>query len=100
MKFEEERAAHEARIAKLEQEMTQVFQVKVAEKEARMKQNEEDLYQKHRESREQLERKRQELEEKKRRLEASLKQQTPGAVPGNEKVDAKVKPKKTGLFGK
>jgi septin 7 len=99
LKFEEEKAAHEARIAKLETEMTQVFSVKVAEKEARMKQNEEELYQKHRESREQLERKRQELEEKKRRLEASLKQQS-GTVPAAEKIEAKTKPKKTGLFGK
>jgi septin 7 len=90
LKFEEERAAHEAKMAKLENEMKQVFEMKVAEKEAKMRQNEEDLYTRHRESREALEKKRLELEEKKRRLEGK------GAIP----VSDKTKPKKTGLFSK
>jgi septin family protein len=43
MKFEEERAAHEAKMAKLEAEMKQVFEMKVAEKEAKMRQTEEEV---------------------------------------------------------
>ena len=73
--------------------MKQVFQMKVAEKEAKMRQNEEEvllfclksgailyltlfsaqLYAKHRELRESIERQRAELEEKKRRLEGGEK---------------------------
>ncbi|KAJ3212357.1 hypothetical protein HDU67_003874 [Dinochytrium kinnereticum] len=67
-KFEEERTAHEAKMAKMEAEMKAVFQQKVAEKEAKLKQSEDDLYARHREMKEQLEKQRQELEEKKRRL--------------------------------
>ena len=87
LKFEEERAAHESKMAKLEAEMKQVFEMKVAEKEAKMRQNEQELYEKHRESREAIERKRRELEEKKNRLEGKL------AI-----TPEKLKPKKTGLF--
>jgi len=73
LKFEDERAAHETKMTKLEAEMKQVFQMKVAEKEAKMRQNEEELYAKHRELRESIERQRMELEEKKRRLEGEKK---------------------------
>ncbi|KAI3643802.1 hypothetical protein MP228_009966 [Amoeboaphelidium protococcarum] len=99
LKFEEERAAHEAKIAKLEAEMKQVFEAKVAEKEAKMRANEEELYTKHRESREAIERKRAELEEKKRRLEAGRG----AAAIGNSTTQdsgGKIKLKKTGIFGK
>lgn len=69
-KMAEERALHEAKLAKMENEMKLVFQQKVAEKEAKLKQSEEELYARHREMRDALEKQRGELEEKKRRLES------------------------------
>ncbi|KIS68154.1 putative cell division control protein CDC3 [Mycosarcoma maydis] len=69
-KMAEERAIHEARLRKMENEMKLVFQQKVAEKEAKLKQSEEELYARHREMRDALEKQRQELEEKRRRLES------------------------------
>ncbi|KAJ3155510.1 hypothetical protein HDU89_006473 [Geranomyces variabilis] len=69
-KFEEEKLAHEQKMAKMEAEMKAVFQQKVAEKENKLKQSEEELYARHREMKDQLEKQRLELEEKKRRLEA------------------------------
>ncbi|KAI8818436.1 Septin-domain-containing protein [Fimicolochytrium jonesii] len=68
-KFDDERAAHEQKMAKMEAEMKAVFQQKVAEKENKLKQSEEELYARHREMKEQLDKQRIELEEKKRRLE-------------------------------
>jgi len=68
-KLAEERALHDAKLAKMETEMKMVFQQKVNEKEARLKQSEEELYQRHREMKEALEKQRLELEDKKRRLE-------------------------------
>ena len=47
-----------------------VFQRKVSEKEAKLKQSEEELYARHREMRNALDRQRQELEERKRRIRA------------------------------
>ena len=44
LKFEEERSAHEAKMAKLEAEMKFVFETKVSEKEAKMRQNEQEVY--------------------------------------------------------
>ncbi|KAL2159950.1 hypothetical protein VTH06DRAFT_2083 [Thermothelomyces fergusii] len=70
VKQEEERHLHEQKLAKMEAEMKMVFQQKVSEKEAKLKQSEEELYARHREMKEQLERQRQELEEKKARLES------------------------------
>lgn len=70
MKTAEERALHEAKLAKMEAEMKMVFQQKVQEKEAKLKQSEEELYARHREMKEALEKQRAELEEKKRRLES------------------------------
>ncbi|CEH17779.1 probable cell division control protein cdc3 [Ceraceosorus bombacis] len=69
-KMAEERALHEAKLAKMENEMKLVFQQKVAEKEAKLKQSEEELYARHREMRDALEKQRLELEDKKRRLES------------------------------
>ncbi|KAJ3216785.1 hypothetical protein HDU67_008962 [Dinochytrium kinnereticum] len=87
-KFEEERAAHDAKMAKMEAEMKAVFQQKVAEKEAKLKQTEEELFARHREMKEQLEKQRAEMEDKKRRL----------AGPGTpDKSKAKPKP---GFFQK
>ncbi|GAA5845211.1 hypothetical protein JCM11251_003714 [Rhodosporidiobolus azoricus] len=69
-KLAEERALHESKLAKMESEMKAVFQQKVNEKEAKLKQSEEELYARHREMKEALEKQRLELEEKKRRLES------------------------------
>lgn len=69
-KMAEERSLHEAKLSKMENEMKLVFQQKVAEKEAKLKQSEEELYARHREMRDALEKQRAELEDKKRRLES------------------------------
>ncbi|GAA5964430.1 hypothetical protein JCM21900_005741 [Sporobolomyces salmonicolor] len=69
-KMAEERALHESKLAKMEAEMKMVFQQKVNEKEAKLKQSEEELYARHREMKEALEKQRLELDEKKRRLES------------------------------
>lgn len=41
--MEEERLAHEQKLAKMEAEMRSVFQAKVQEKEAKLKQSEEEV---------------------------------------------------------
>lgn len=41
--MEEERIAHEQRLAKMEAEMRAVFQAKIAEKEAKLRQSEEEV---------------------------------------------------------
>jgi len=69
VKQEEERALHEQKLAKMEAEMKMVFQQKVAEKESKLRQSEEELYARHKEMKDQLEKQRLELEEKKNRLE-------------------------------
>lgn len=69
-KIAEERALHEGKLSKMEAEMKMVFQQKVQEKEAKLKQSEEELYARHREMKEALEKQRVELEDKKRRLES------------------------------
>ncbi|KAF2401864.1 cell division control protein 3/GTP binding protein [Trichodelitschia bisporula] len=70
VKQEEERSLHEQKLAKMEAEMKMVFQQKVAEKEAKLRQSEEELYARHKEMRDQLERQRSDLEEKKSRIES------------------------------
>ncbi|KAJ3355069.1 Cell division control protein 3 [Entophlyctis luteolus] len=67
-KFEEEKRAHVTKMAKMEAEMKAVFQQKVAEKERKLKQSEEELYSRHREMKQQLEQQRLDLEERKKRL--------------------------------
>ncbi|CAO3656628.1 unnamed protein product [Mucor fragilis] len=69
-KMEEERLAHEQKLAKMEAEMRSVFQAKVQEKEAKLKQSEEELYARHKEMKDALDKQRADLEEKKRRLES------------------------------
>jgi len=69
VKLEEERSLHEQKLAKMELEMKMVFQQKVAEKESKLKQSEEELYARHREMKDQLEKQLRELEEKKTRVE-------------------------------
>ncbi|EJU01009.1 septin AspB [Dacryopinax primogenitus] len=66
----EERAMHEAKLNKMEAEMKVVFAQKVMEKEAKLKQSEEELYARHREMKDALDKQRAELEDKKRRLES------------------------------
>ncbi|KAK4992082.1 Cell division control protein 3 [Elasticomyces elasticus] len=70
VKQEEERSLHEQKLAKMELEMKMVFQQKVAEKESKLKQSEEELYARHREMKDQLDRQKAELEEKKQRIES------------------------------
>lgn len=69
VRVQEERVMHEAKLAKMEAEMKMVFQQKVQEKEAKLKQSEEELYARHREMKDALEKQRLELEDKKRRIE-------------------------------
>ncbi|KAI5474267.1 septin AspB [Pseudohyphozyma bogoriensis] len=69
-KMAEERAIHESKLQKMEAEMKMVFQQKVNEKEAKLKQSEEELYARHRDMKEALERQRLELEDKKGRLQS------------------------------
>ena len=70
VKQEEERTLHEQKLQKMESEMKMVFQQKVAEKESKLKQSEEELHARHREMKEQLEKQRNELEDKKARVES------------------------------
>lgn len=77
----EERQLHEQKLAKMEAEMKMVFQQKVMEKEAKLKQSEEELYARHREMKESLEKQRLELEDKRRRLESG-RPLTPTDKPG------------------
>ena len=70
VKQEEERSLHEQKLAKMEMEMKMVFQQKVAEKESKLRQSEEELYARHKEMKDQLERQRLDLEERKARIES------------------------------
>jgi septin 7 len=69
VKQEEERSLHEQKLAKMELEMKMVFQQKVAEKESKLKQSEEELYARHKEMKDQLEKQRIDMEEKRTRFE-------------------------------
>ena len=69
MKHEEDRLLHAAKLAKMEAEMKTVFQQKVQEKEAKLKQSEDELYARHREMKENLDKQRRELEERKTKIE-------------------------------
>jgi len=66
----EERILHEAKLAKMEAEMKMVFQQKVQEKEAKLKQSEEELYARHKEMKDALDKQRTDLEDKKRKIES------------------------------
>ncbi|KEI40745.1 uncharacterized protein L969DRAFT_85967 [Mixia osmundae IAM 14324] len=69
-KIAEERSLHDSKLSKMEAEMKMVFQQKVHEKEAKLKQSEEELYARHREMKDALEKQRLDLLEKKSRLES------------------------------
>jgi hypothetical protein len=68
--MQEERILHEAKLAKMEAEMKMVFQQKVQEKEAKLKQSEEELYARHKEMKDALDKQRGDLEDKKRKIES------------------------------
>lgn len=74
-KMEEERVLHEAKLAKMENEMKMVFQQKVQEKESKLKQSEEELYARHKEMKDNLEKQRLELEDKKAKWERGVPMQ-------------------------
>lgn len=68
-KQEEERALHEAKLAKMEAEMKAVFQQKVSEKEKKLQRSEADLFARHKEMKEKLSKQIKLLEDKKVQLE-------------------------------
>lgn len=70
VKQEEERSLHEQKLQKMEMEMKMVFQQKVAEKESKLRQSEEELYARHKDMKDQLDKQRLELEDKRQRIES------------------------------
>lgn len=81
-KQEEERALHEAKLAKMEAEMKTVFQQKVSEKEKKLQRSEADLFARHKEMKEKLAKQIKLLEDKKVQLEKqkSLPVEPPAAA--------------------
>ncbi|KII93874.1 hypothetical protein PLICRDRAFT_407631 [Plicaturopsis crispa FD-325 SS-3] len=69
-RLHEERILHEGKLAKMEAEMKMVFQQKVQEKEAKLKQSEEELYARHKEMKDALDKQRADLEDKKKKIES------------------------------
>lgn len=69
IKQQEEKALHEAKLAKLEAEMKQIFQQKVSEKEKKLQKSEAELFSRHKEVKEKLLKQVKTLEEKKKQLE-------------------------------
>lgn len=69
LKQQEEKALHEAKLSKLETDMKQIFQQKVAEKEKKLQKSEAELFSRHKEVKEKLLKQVRQLEEKKRQLE-------------------------------
>ncbi|KAJ1959347.1 Cell division control protein 3 [Dipsacomyces acuminosporus] len=93
---EEEVRLHNARMQKLEAEMTAVFQQKVQEKEGKLRLSEEELHSRHLEMKQVLEKQRNELDEKKRRLQSSFTAQSP---PMDAAYNQPLKDKKKKVFG-
>ena len=60
--IEEERREHQAKMAKMEKEMEEVFERKVREKKNKLNDSENDLEKRHRESKEKLDAQKRELE--------------------------------------
>lgn len=81
-KQEEERALHEAKLAKMEAEMKLVFQQKVSEKEKKLQRSEADLFARHKEMKDKLTKQIKLLEEKKQQLEKQklLPQEPPASA--------------------
>lgn len=80
---EEEKALHEAKLAKMEAEMKTVFQQKVSEKEKKLQRSEADLFSRHKEMKEKLSKQIKLLEDKKQQLEKqkTLPQEPPAPAP-------------------
>ncbi|CAK7895246.1 cell division control protein 3 [[Candida] anglica] len=80
---EEEKALHEAKLAKMEAEMKTVFQQKVSEKEKKLQRSEADLFSRHKEMKDKLSKQIKLLEDKKAQLEKqkSLPQEPPAPIP-------------------
>ncbi|XP_054277470.1 septin-7-like isoform X3 [Macrosteles quadrilineatus] len=70
--MEEEKREHDTKLKKMEQEMEQVFEMKVKEKKQKLKDSEIDLQRRHDQMRKQLEAQQSELEEKRKALEAEI----------------------------
>ena len=87
-RLQEERVLHEAKLAKMEAEMKMVFQQKVQEKEAKLKQSEEELYARHKEMKDALDKQRTDLEEKKRKIESGRP-----LTPEKNSVSARTRPR-------
>lgn len=67
--MEEEKKEHETKMKRMEQEMEQVFEMKVREKMQKLKDSEADLQRRHEQMKKSLEQQRQELEEKRKAYE-------------------------------
>lgn len=68
-RMEQDRAAHQMRLDKMEQDMKSVFQQKVHEKEQKLRESEAQLFTRHRQLKDQLDSQRAELEKRKIKLE-------------------------------
>lgn len=85
-KQEEEKALHEAKLAKMEAEMKAVFQQKVSEKEKKLQRSEADLFSRHKEMKEKLAKQIKLLEDKKAQLEKQKSLPTePTPIPAAQK---------------
>ncbi|KAJ2159831.1 Cell division control protein 3 [Coemansia sp. RSA 552] len=71
LQLEEEERVHSAKMHKLEAEMAAVFKQKVQEKEAKLKQSEEELHSRHQQMKTVLEKQRSDLDERRARLTQS-----------------------------
>lgn len=82
----EEKALHEAKLAKMEAEMKLVFQEKVSEKEKKLQRSEADLFSRHKEMKDKLTKQIKLLEDKKIQLEKqkSLPQEPPAPIPAQK----------------
>ncbi|XP_031572961.1 septin-7-like [Actinia tenebrosa] len=67
--LEMEREEHEKKLKKMEQEMEQVFEIKVKEKKKKLKDSEEELGRKHEQMRKQLDAQLKDLDEKRKKFE-------------------------------
>ncbi|ODV80864.1 putative septin [Suhomyces tanzawaensis NRRL Y-17324] len=87
-KQEEERALHEAKLAKMEAEMKAVFQQKVSEKEKKLQRSEADLFSRHKEMKDKLTKQIKLLEDKKVQLEKqkTLPQEPAASSPAPTKT--------------
>ena len=84
---EEEKNLHEAKLAKMEAEMKNVFQQKVSEKEKKLQRSEADLFARHKEMKDKLSKQIKLLEDKKEQLEKqkSLPQEPAQPAPAPTK---------------